>query len=323
MKYDIKLEKDFLQKLCCPVCKSKLETANGHFLCVSSQCHTTFPVVDGIPVLINEANSLFSISDFEHQSNTYYTERSKLERLAKRVLPTMSRNIKARANISQFTKLLLKENTNPKVLILGGGIVGQGLKSILSLPSIEFIESDISFGPRTNLICDAHDIPFENETFDGVIIQATLEHVVDPYRCVEEIHRVLREKGIVYAETPLMQYVHGGRYDFTRFTHLGHRRLFRMFDEICSGSSYGPGMSLAWAYEGFLLSFVKSQSARAVAKVFVRLTAWGLKYIDYYLINKPGAIDAACLYYFMGSKSSKAISDRDIIKGYRGLAGYT
>ncbi len=84
-----------------------------------------------------------------------------------------------------------------------------------------------------------------DESFDGVICQAVLEHVLDPYRCVEEIHRVLRPNGLVYAETPFMQQVHGGTHDFTRFTHLGHRRLFRKFAEVDSGVVCGPGMALA------------------------------------------------------------------------------
>jgi len=318
MKCNIKLREDISQSLCCPVCKSELKLDKEHFSCVSPQCHTIFPVVDGIPVLINEENSLFSISDFMHQDDTYFATCSKIERLAKKVLPTLSRNLKARANFSRFAELLFKENTNPKVLILGGSIVGKGLKDILSLESIEFVESDVSFGPRTVLICDAHDIPFKDKTFDGVITQVILEHVVDPYRCVEEIHRILRPNGIVYAETAFMQQVHGGKYDFTRFTHLGHRRLFRRFDEICSGAVSGPGASLAWAYNAFLLSFVRSRLTRAAVKVFVRLTCWGLKYIDYYLIDRPGALDSACEYYFMGRKSDKIIQDIEIIKGYKG-----
>lgn len=318
MKHHIKLKEDALQRLCCPICKSKLKATNGRFSCVSAQCRITFPVVDGTPVLINEANSLFSISDFTHRRDTYLTPRSKLTKLAKKFIPTLSRNLKARANFSQFIELLHKKSADPQVLILGGGVVGQGLKEILSLPSIQFVESDVSFGPRTVLICDIHDIPFEDETFDGVITQATLEHVVDPSRAVEEIHRVLKKNGIVYAETPFLQHVHGGRYDFTRFTHLGHRRLFRKFDEICSGAAMGSAMSLAWAYEAFWLSLVQSRLARAVVKGLVRLTVWWIKYLDYYLINKPGTLDAACLYYFMGAKSDKIISDREIIKEYKG-----
>ena len=39
--------------------------------------------------------------------------------------------------------------------------------------------------------------------------------------------------GIVYAETPFMQQVHEGAYDFTRYTVLGHRYLFKKFKQSC------------------------------------------------------------------------------------------
>ena len=34
-----------------------------------------------------------------------------------------------------------------------------------------------------------------------------------------------------------------GRYDFTRFTDLGHRRLLRKFEEVERGPIVGPGMA--------------------------------------------------------------------------------
>ena len=52
---------------------------------------------------------------------------------------------------------------------------------------------------------------------------------------------MLKDDGLVYAETPFLQQVHGGPYDFTRFTHLGHRRLFRKFIELESGATAGAG----------------------------------------------------------------------------------
>ena len=121
----------------------------------------------------------------------------------------------------------------------------------------------------TSLICDAHDIPFADGCFDGVIVQAVLEHVMDPGRCVEEIHRVLGDNGLVYAETPFIQQIHMGRYDFTRYTHSGHRRLFRRFEEIASGPVGGPGMALAWAYQvlSFELCLVAS-AARSASRLF-------------------------------------------------------
>src|SRR5262249_2087721 len=154
-------------------------------------------------------------------------------------------------------------------------------------------ETDLLFGPRTALVCDAHDIPFQNDSFDGVIIQAVLEHVVDPHRCVAEIHRVLKPSGIVYAETPFMQQVHEGRYDFTRFTHLGHRYLFKAFAEIDSGAACGPGMALAWSYNYFLLSLSSSPQVRNLLRLFGRFTSFYLRFIDSYLAKRPGVFDAA------------------------------
>jgi hypothetical protein len=122
----------------------------------------------------------------------------------------------------------------------------------------------------------------------------------------------------VYAETPFMQQVHMGRYDFTRFTHLGHRRLFRHFSEIDSGVACGPGMALAWAYEYFLISFTTVQAFRAGLRVFARLTSFFLKYCDYFLVHKPGAFDAASGFWFMGRRSGNALDDRELIQSYKG-----
>ncbi len=198
-----------------------------------------------------------------------------------------------------------------------GSIVGEGMEALIGHPNIELVESDVSFGPRTTVIGDAHSIPFDDNSFDGVIVQAVLEHVVDPWRCVEEIHRVLKEDGLVYAETPFMQQVHGGCYDFTRFTYLGHRRLFRRFEEIDSGATCGPGMALAWSYRYFLLSFTTSKLWRTMIAVWVRLTSFFLKYIDYLIIDNVGSLDAASGYYFLGKKSDNILDDKELIKLYK------
>ena len=311
----IKLSESAQKLLRCPICKSNLVLANCQIKCINITCEALFPVVDGIPILISEASSLFSIDEFVNCKNTFFRPSSRIERSIISLLPEIDCNVKAKTNYEMFADLLLRENENPRVLVIGGSIIGRGMHRILSVPSIEYIESDVSFGPRTALICDAHDIPFDSSSLDGVIIQAVLEHVVDPYHCVEEIYRVLKKDGLVYAETPFMQQVHGGKYDFTRFTHLGHRFLFREFEEISSGVVAGPAMALAWAYRYFLLSFVKSKAARAFVGAFVRLTSFWLKYIDYYLLNNPGALDAASQYYFMGRKSDLVPSDRELIDG--------
>jgi SAM-dependent methyltransferase len=215
---------------------------------------------------------------------------------------------------------VLSRSDRPTVLVIGSGVEGVGFEYARSQAAIQFIETDVSFGPRIELICDAHNLPLCNASVDGVIAQAVLEHVVDPQRCVAEMHRVLRSDGVIYAETPFMQQVHGGRYDFTRFTQLGHRRLFRHFSELSGGVCMGPGSALAWCCQYFLLSFFMSSVLRVAVKVFCRLCLFWLKYFDAFLASKPAATDAASGFYFMGAKAIDAISDRAMLQQYRGAA---
>ena len=87
-----------------------------------------------------------------------------------------------------------------KILVIGGSIIGEGMDRLYDDNKFEIIGSDVSFGPETNIIFDAHDIPFKNNTFDCVILQAVLEHVLDPVRCVSEVHGVLKPSGYVYSD---------------------------------------------------------------------------------------------------------------------------
>jgi SAM-dependent methyltransferase len=281
-----------------------------------------FPIVDGKPVLINDQNSIFKQADFVSQRNTAFNpSRGGFLTRVDRWLPSLSRNIRSKENYRTFAKLLLKNSPNPVVLVVGGGILGRGMESLTSEPGIHLVETDVSFGPRTQLICDAHDLPFPDNSFDGVVIQAVLQYVVEPSKCVSEIERVLKPHGLVYAESAFMQQVVHGRYDFTRFTHLGLRRLFRGFEEVSSGAATGPGMALAWSCQFFLLSLATARWTRRAAYAFARLTLFWLKYFDSALINKPGTYDAASGFFFMGRKSNESISDRELIACYRGAQG--
>jgi SAM-dependent methyltransferase len=276
-----------------------------------------FPLVDGVPVLLNEANSLFKIADLTQRRQTTYRNTSRLKRTLRHLIPSISLNVKAVENFKVFFSQLLAETESPRVLVIGGAVAGAGFASLP--PQITMVETDVALGPQTSLICDAHDLPFQNETFDGVVAQAVLEHVLDPALCVREIHRVLKRGGAVYAETPFMQQVHAGRYDFTRFTHLGHRYLFRHFAEIASGPACGPGMVLAWSYCYFLQSFFRHKLLGQAAFAFGSVTGFWLKYLDYFLVGRPNAYDAASGYFFLGRTTDDELSGDELIRSYKGM----
>ena len=192
------------------------------------------------------------------------------------------------------------------------------MESLASEPGIQLVDTDVSFGPRTQLICDAHDLPFENNSFDGVVVQGVLQYLLEPSRCVHEVKRVLKPGGLVYAESAFMQQVVHGRYDFTRFTQLGLRRLFRSFEAVDSGPVGGPGMALAWSCQFFLLSLANSRWSRRLMYALARLTLFWLKYFDPGLMDRPGTYDAASGFFFLGKKSDKILSDRELVMLYRG-----
>jgi SAM-dependent methyltransferase len=305
--------------MACPSCKSSLEMRSDGCFCMGTDCGLEFPLWRGVPVLFNEAQSLFSIAGvLSGADRPFATANAGLRQRLSRLAPTVHRNVIGRRNFLAFSRHVLDGCAAPRVLVIGSRVLGDGMEALTENPAIVVIESDVEAGPRPAVLFDAHDIPFIDATFDGVIVQAVLEHVADPTRVVSEIHRVLAPAGIVYAETPFMQQVHEGAYDYMRFTHLGHRRLFRDFAEIDSGIACGPGMALAWSWQYFLTSFARGRRSRTLAKGLARLTAWPLKYFDGYLARRPAAYDAASGFYFLGRRGDERLSDRELVTLYRG-----
>jgi len=77
-------------------------------------------------------------------------------------------------------------------------------------------------------------------------------------------------------------------------------------------------MALAWSYQYFLLSFTASRTLRGLLRAFAQMTAFYLKYFDYYLIDKSPALDSASGFFFIGRKEGTVLSDRELIKYYKG-----
>jgi SAM-dependent methyltransferase/uncharacterized protein YbaR (Trm112 family) len=313
------------ESLRCPACAARLRSEPGSvsgqetLACTSEACDGRYPVEGGVPVLLDEARSLFTIEASVSALRAGPTAGpGPARRLVRGLTPAISRNVKGRANYEQLARHLREDTSVPRVLVVGGGLQGAGMEALLADPAVEVLQTDVVAGPRTEMICDAHGLPFADGSFDAVVAQAVLEHVLDPTRCVQEIHRVLRPRGLVYAETPFMQQVHEGRYDFTRFTHLGHRRLFRRFEEIDSGAVGGPGMVLAWSWRYFLWSLTSSRLLGSALTLFASLTSFWMKWFDGWLIDRPRAVDGAAGVYFLGRRSDTTLDDRELIAGYRG-----
>jgi SAM-dependent methyltransferase len=235
-----------------------------------------------------------------------------IERLPRRLRPLWKpANKVAAQNVQRLLSLL--PDSSPLILVIGGGTMGNGLERLYADHDSRLLAFDIYASPLTQFIADAHRIPLANASVDAVIVQAVLEHVLDPTQVVKEIHRVLRPNGLVYAETPFMQQVHAGPYDFVRFTSSGHRYLFRAFDEIAAGPVTGPGTQLLWSVDHLSRGLLRSKLAgRLVRAQF----AW-LRWLDRFVAPRF-AVDSAGACYFLGSRAEHELTPSDIVRYYQG-----
>jgi SAM-dependent methyltransferase len=283
-------------------------------LATSNGASSAYPLVGGVPLLVDFDRSVIdrsAASAVGVKSGVKRKRRSGLSQALKSLVSPAKRS--TRDNVARFQSLVHQQAAKPLVLVVGGGTVGQGMAPLYEDSEARIIAFDIYHTPDVHFIADAHTIPMADESIDAVVIQAVLEHVLQPAAVVAEIWRVLRPGGVVYAETPFLQHVHEGAYDFTRFTESGHRFLFRRFDCIDSGASGGPGTQLLWSIDYFFRSLFRSVSAGKVAK----LAFFWLHHVDRF-IPPTYASDAASGVYFLGVKSAGDMSPLEAVAFYRG-----
>ncbi len=274
-----------------------------------------YPAIDGLPILIDFDRSvienrerLFSPRSTGAVARPRYAG---AKRWIKRLLSPDKPE--TRDNITAFIAALKSTSPSPRVLVIGGGTIGQGTQALYEDAGVKLIAFDLYWSKNALFIADAHAIPMADGCVDGVVVQAVLEHVLEPARVVSEIWRVLRPGGLVYAETPFLQQVHEGPYDFTRYTESGHRYLFRNFELMRSGPCGGVGTQLMWSIDYFVRSVFRSRLAGKVAKLAVFWLAWFDR-----MVPASYASDAASGVFFMGRKSKQTLSPHDAIRFYRG-----
>ena len=290
---------------------------SGQALLISEDNPTKeYAIVNGIPILIDFERSVIpdKLAFFNDlASQIVRVERKGLGRIVKRWLLSPERKSTER-NVERIVNDVTRGNKDAaRVLVVGGGSIGHGMERLYDSPLIQIYAFDIYASPHVQFIADAHDMPLPDGYFDLVVVQAVLEHVLEPSEVVAEIWRVLRADGLVYAETPFMQQVHEGALDFTQFTESGHRYLFRRFERIASGASGGPGTQFMWAVDYLARGIFRSVTAGKVAKLVVSWT----QYLDNF-IQPNFAVDGASGVFFYGRKSPTSITPVDIVQYYQG-----
>jgi SAM-dependent methyltransferase len=177
------------------------------------KCAHTFALKDGVPVFLPEP---IELAPPNHNSNPIGAE---------------------------FEEIL--RQGNDFVLNIGAG------GTAVRYPNC--IEFEHKIFRHTDVVGDAHHLPFRDNVFDRVFAFNVFEHLTEPKKAASEILRVLKPGGAVAVHTAFLQALHEEPFHFFNATEFGVRQWFSNYEiEACHVSgNFGPGVMLA-----FLLSNV-------------------------------------------------------------------
>ena len=127
------------------------------------------------------------------------------------------------------------------VLDCGAGSKSDYLEHVYNLEIVAY--------PSTDILAVGEYLPFHDDTFDAILSVAVLEHVRDPFRCAEELIRVLKPGGDLLCAIPFLQPLHGYPHHYFNATPQGHLRLFdgKLTDPTLSlPTACHPVFALQW-----------------------------------------------------------------------------
>ncbi|MHC5542990.1 methyltransferase domain-containing protein [Singulisphaera rosea] len=215
-----------LPLLACPTCREALRLEHEQLAC--SGCNTQFPIFEDRPSFLPDAGNPPRVMPEGHISNQ------------------PPRNI--------LDWMIWSEGW---ILNLGAGGTQTKLENC--------VEMEYSIFRNTDIVGDAHHLPFADDAFDSVVSFNTFEHLADPDRAAAEIYRVLKPGGKLIVHTAFLQPVHEPPYHFYNTTEYGLRRWFQSFDieSVSVSENFHPAHVLGWLVSEMLRAVETSQGRAA------------------------------------------------------------
>lgn len=216
-----------LPLLVCPSCQADLSRGESELRC--GGCGARYAVREGRPVFWPDADSVKVMSEL-HLSNPVPSD-------------------------------VLDWLTWFDGLVLNVGAGGSQIKFD------NCIEMEACIFRNTDVVGDAHYLPFADETFDAVITFNTFEHLREPKQAAGEIHRVLKPGGRLILYTAFLQPVHEAPYHFYNTTEYGLRNWFDAFSitKVEVSENFSPAYVFGWLTTE-LLSAVEATQGREAAQ---------------------------------------------------------
>mgnify|MGYP001061012201 CR=1 FL=1 len=115
---------------------------------------------------------------------------------------------------------------------LGGGRPFQGsIRPEMLGVHTRYFSLDIRFEAMPHVVGDIMRLPLADESVDGILCNAVLEHVPYPQAAVNEMYRVLKFGGILMAGVPFI-YPYHDIIDYFRFSDTALKEMFHSFHSV-------------------------------------------------------------------------------------------
>jgi SAM-dependent methyltransferase/uncharacterized protein YbaR (Trm112 family) len=127
------------------------------------------------------------------------------------------------------------------------------------------VEMEYSIFRHTDIVSDAHHLPFADVSFDAVVSFNTFEHLYDPESAASEVYRVLKPGGRLALHTAFLQPVHEPPHHYYNTTEYGLRRWFRAFEieEVSVSENFQPAHVIAWLTSELLKAVEETEGMAA------------------------------------------------------------
>ena len=178
--------------------------------------------------------------------------------------------------------------------------LGAGTKKI----NKNIINIDIDIFSHVDIVADAKNLPFLDNSVDAVICEFMLEHVEDPEKIIAEMMRVLKTGGLVYVTTPFIIGFHSCPRDYYRWTESGLKEKMKKFTEVAFGVCCGPSSAFVAIFsEWFAITFSFGIKKVYELLLLIALVIFApLKLLDFIYYNFPPAKNIALGFYYIGKK---------------------
>jgi len=128
------------------------------------------------------------------------------------------------AELCEDIKRWKKEIPFPDGICLEIGIGHHNYKEVISKLGYKWIGLDVLKAEGVDIMGDVHELPIKNDVFDLVVMRCAIEHFINPWKALSEVHRILQNDGYVCGTVSFLEPFHKSYY---HFSHWGIEQLLK------------------------------------------------------------------------------------------------